>query len=1000
MFASRVFSAILLAFALFASASGLQGQSSTAPEIVTVLKGHADTIEAIALSPDGTLVATGCFDRNIRLFELASGREIRSYGGPQGHTGQVLSVAFNTKGDQLVSGGADNTARIWDVPVGFPGKTFSTSGAATRVIMAQDGKTFCVAGADGITKLFPLGDEKGAIEFKGHTGAVTQLGLSGTTWISAGADKTIRFWTTDGKQSASYLLGTTDVTGMVVGQSIYTTSSDNILRTWQLPPQPIRSFPILKEAVTAFYASADGNTLLFATADKIVTLGTTANNTAASTFSGAKGPVDIVSFSPDANTILAGCSDGTLTLWERQGKVKAELSAHDKGVSCGLFHPSQQLLFTAGGDGLVKGWNLPIDPKQPKDKAVKHELKAHTGRVTGLLIHPGTGQLITAGADKLIRFWDLAKPDKAVKEIGPLVGAVTNLTLSRDGQLLAGTVGKDVLLWNAADGKELGKLTQTADVVSLSLSVDKTRILLGRADNLAALVDASTGAVLQAYPHAAAVRGVLIHPNLPQVVTASADKTVVISPIAVQRITPLGGKVSGIAISPGLDRLVTFGPGKECVSWLSGNGQKDKTFPTDGEAISAAFSKDGQRIAVSGADGSVKLYTVVDGKLIGFFLAGGPVTEMAFHPTAPLLAGLVKNVATVWNIAFQTGQPLPADLGKAIQTFPHPKGVSSPVFNGEGLLFTAGEDKLVRRFRIASDLPVKNLQHPNLVDCAAFDDTGNLVATGCHDGILRIWDIAKNTPIKTINAHVVTTPQQIQNPIYAVVWTPDYKQVFSASYDRSIKLWDVASGNLVREFKPVSDSKPEEKKIDKKDDKKEDKKDDKKDVKKDEKKDEKKDPPKKEPTGPPGHRDAVFVLALSKDGKFLASGSSDKSVKLWEVATGKVIRDFPNPDLKPVFPDEPAPSHPGWIHGVRFTPDGQFLVTAGAAPRYKSYLAVWNVADGKRVFGAERDYGSIHSLAITNDGTRLILGCEAPRGRTEPDAIIIKFPEKTQTQGK
>jgi WD40 repeat protein len=555
-------------------------------------------------------------------------------------------------------------------------------------------------------------------------------------------------------------------------------------------------------------------------------------------------------------------------------------------------------------------------------------------------------------------------------------------------------VGKDVLLWNAADGKETGKLTQSADVLSLSLSADKTRVLIGRADNLASLIEVATGAVVQTYPHTGPVRGVLVHPGLPQVVTASADKTVVVSPIAVQRITPLGGKVAGIAISPGLDRLVTFGPGKECVSWLAGNGQKEKAFATDGEATTAAFSKDGQKLAVSGTEGSVKLYTIADGKLIGSFAAGGPVSELAFHPTAPQLVGLVKNQATVWNVGFQAGQPLPPEFGKSIQAFPHPKGASSPIFSADGQFFTAGEDKLVRRFRIASDVPVKNLQHPNLVDCAAFDDTGNLVATGCHDGILRIWDVVKNAPIKTINAHVMTTPQPAQNPIYAVVWTPDYKQVFSSSYDHSIKLWDVASGNMVREFKAAPDPKPEEKKDDKKDEKKDAKKDDKKDDKKDTKTDEKKEPPKKEPPGPPGHRDAVFVMALSKDGKFLASGSSDKSVKLWEVATGKVVRDFPNADLKPVFPDEPAPTHPGWIHGVRFTPDGQFLVTAGAAPRYKSYIAVWNVADGKRVFGAEQDFGPIHSLAITNDGTRLILGCEAPRGRPEPDAIVIKFPGK------
>lgn len=968
MFAIRIPTTLLFVFFLFVVTRGLEGQPTPSGEIVAILKGHTDTVEGVALSQDGNFVATACFDKTVRLFEAASGKEVRTYGGQQGHSGQVLCVAFNPKGDQLVSGGADNFARIWDVPVSFPSQTIATSGAATCLAIAADGKTFGVGGVEGLVRVFPLGEEKGALELKGHTGTVSHLVANGQTWISAGFDKTIRFWGVDGKQTGAYALGTLDLTGMAVGQSLYTTSSDGLLRAWQLQPQPIRAFPALKEAVTAFYASSDGGTLLFATADKLVTLGTTANNSVAGQFQGAKAQVEVVALSPDATTVVAGCSDGTLTLWERQGKVKGELSPHANGVTGAVFHPSQPVLFTSGGDGLVKGWPLPIDPKQPKDKAVKHELKAHTGKVTSLLIHPGTGQLITSGADKLIRFWDVTKPDKAVKEIGPLAAPATRLTLSRDGQLLAGAMGKEILLWNTVDGKEAGKLTQPADVQGLSFSTDKTRLLIGRADNVAVLVDISTGAVVQAYPHTGAVAGVLAHPSLPQVVTASADKSVLISPIAVQRITSLGGKASRIAISPLLDRLVTCGPGKDCVSWLTGTGQRDKTFAAGGEALVAAFSRDGQRLAVSGTDSSINLYTVNDGKLIGTFKASGPVTELAYHPTAPQLAGLIKNQAVVWSIGFQTGQPLPAEFGKVIQTFPHPSGVNSPVFSVDGNLYTAGEDKLVRRFRIASELPVKNLQHPNLVDCAAFDDTGNLLATGCHDGILRIWDVVKNTPIKSINAHVVAMPQQVQNPIYAVLWSIDYKQVFTASYDRSIKLWDVASGNLVREFKPAPDAKPEEKK------------------------DDKKDAPKKEPPGLVGHRDAVFTLALSKDGKQLASGSSDKSIKLWDVATGKVIRDFPNPDLKPVFPDEPSPSHPGWIHGVRFTPDGQFLISAGAAPKYKSYVAVWNVTDGKRVYGGERDYGAIHSLAIANDGTKLVLGCAAARGRTDVDALIIKTP--------
>ncbi len=971
---TRTFAFPVLAFALFAASGGLRGQPPAA-DVLLSFKGHTDTVESVAISPDGTLVATASFDRNVRLFDLATGNLVRTYGGEQlGHKGQVLAVTFSAKGDQIATGAADNTARIWDVPVNFPVKTFATAGAATRVFVSPtDGKTFAVAGADGVVKIFPAGEEKGAIELKGHTGAVTRLGQSGAAWVTGGADKTIRFWDATGKQTGSYSFPTADLTGLAVSSAVFSTHSDGVLRTWQIPPQPTRAFPALKAAVTAFAAGNDGNTILYATADKVVTLGTVSNNTAAGTFAGAKGAVEVVSLSPDSATVYAGCGDGSVILWDRQGKVKGELTAHAGGVTAVAVHPAQPLLITAGADGLVKGWVLPVDPKQPKDKAVKTEIKAHAGKVLAAVTNPATGQVITTGGDKLVRFWDVTKPEKPVKEIGPLAAPVPVLALSRDGTLLAGAAGKDVFLWTTADGKDAGKFTQSADVTSLNFNADKTRLLIGRTDNAAVLVDAKDGTPIQSFGHTAAVKGVLALPTT--VVTASADKTVVVTPIGVTRAVPVG-KAAGLVLSPDNQRLVTVGPGKECVSWLAGNGTKDKSFETGGDATAAAFSKDSQRLAVGGADGSVKLYTVGDGKMIGAFAAGGPVSELAFHPVAPQLVGTVKNAATVWNVAFTPGQPLPPEFGRQLQSFPHPKGLASPVFSADGHFYTAGDDKMARRFRIASDAPVKNFAHPNLVDCVAFDDTGNRLATGCHDGILRIWDVPKNTPLKTINAHIVTTPQNIQSPIYSIVWSPDFKQVFTSSYDKTIKLWDAASGNMVREFKAAPAPTPIV------------------EVKKDDK--DKKTPPKAEPkkdTGPVGHRDQVFSIALTKDGKLLASGSSDKTVKLWDVTTGKVVRDFENPDIKPVFPGEPAPSHPGWVQSVRFTPDLQFLVTAGPAPKGKSYVAVWKVADGKRVFGAERESGPIHSMAVSADGTKLILGCAPPRGKTEPEALVVKLPK-------
>jgi WD40 repeat protein len=119
MLRSRVPALITLSSAIFLASGGLRGQPP-APDVLAVLKGHSDSVEAVAVSPDGALVATGSFDKTVKLFDALTGKEIHTYGGEQGHKGQVLAVAFTARGDQVATGGADNFARVWDVPVNFP----------------------------------------------------------------------------------------------------------------------------------------------------------------------------------------------------------------------------------------------------------------------------------------------------------------------------------------------------------------------------------------------------------------------------------------------------------------------------------------------------------------------------------------------------------------------------------------------------------------------------------------------------------------------------------------------------------------------------------------------------------------------------------------------------------------------------------------------------------------------------------------------------------------
>ncbi|MBO3753008.1 WD40 repeat domain-containing protein [Streptosporangiaceae bacterium NEAU-GS5] len=456
------------------------------------LAGHREDVYGVAISPDGSRIASGGRDNTVRLWNTATRSQI---GKPlRGHDQPVSIVVFSPSGKLLASGGTDGTVHLWDA---FSGRALGKHDFGAQQVKAVGfvSNDLLAVGYRNTIELRDPHTWHVRRTLRRATGNVIDLTVFEHRLAAACDDGSVALWNLDQHQDTPVhrQVGHSDAVASVAfstdGRLLVSGGQDGQLRLWDgrtgIPrgPSPKALVPVVSQV-----AFAQESTILASAGSDGLRLWDASDGSAVYRPLGGRGQaVHAVAFGPHGMFVTGG-ADGMVRLWQiPTGTPAGLLDKLDAAVQLAVSSPDGRIIAVAVAERVML-W----DPAA--QKLIGAPLDGDEGLVNGLAFNHDGSLLAAAGADGVVVIWDLIRHRPTRLSYGHRAG-INSVQFSKDDRTLLAANLRTAWRWDVSSGRVLEPVYTHPEswINAVALSPDAKTLVMGGQEGALTIWDVRSG---------------------------------------------------------------------------------------------------------------------------------------------------------------------------------------------------------------------------------------------------------------------------------------------------------------------------------------------------------------------------------------------------------------------------------------------------------------------------------------------------------------------------